>query len=278
MKPNIKYVALWGSIITLLIIAVFIIPGYFSDNTGSIDQTVSTKPANIKLKNERKPSTRETGKNNRQYAQKSDLDATETDYSQPIQEKSTGNVQSEMMAALQKQSIPDQLKTQISEHLEQMDQNGFELDMSVFEQTPDSELTEKIDEDIQEELEHVTPEIKRANEDYAISDDQWESLLDEFQTINNPKNKQEKELKASTLMDMGTTMLMEQQYDHAQEAFEAVIEITPKTDAAKLARAGLIQTLIAQDWLDEAEKEIKTCEKLYKNDPQFTSWLQSLKK
>jgi tetratricopeptide (TPR) repeat protein len=159
-----------------------------------------------------------------------------------------------------------------------MDQNGFELDMSVFEQTPDSELTEKIDEDIQEELEHVTPEIKRANEDYAISDDQWESLLDEFQTINNPKNKQEKELKASTLMDMGTTMLMEQQYDHAQEAFEAVIEINPKTDAAKFARAGLIQTLIAQDWLDEAEKEIKTCEKLYKNDPQFTSWLQSLKK
>jgi len=127
-----------------------------------------------------------------------------------------------------------------------------------------------------EEAVTAPPEMARLTKDYNIPKSKWEPIFESFVSIRNFANKQETVYKSSKLMDMGTTMLLNRDYEKAEQAFRAVIRIDADRNAVKWARVGLVQSLAGQGENDEAQNEKDISMALFDSDEAFLSLLKNL--
>ena len=98
------------------------------------------------------------------------------------------------------------------------------------------------------DAESASSKITKFTKDYNVPESEWEPILESFTAITDADNKQETAYKTSKLMDIGTTMLLNKNYERAEQAFSAVIEVdaNANANAVKWARIGLIQSLVGQ--------------------------------
>lgn len=173
----------------------------------------------------------------------------------------------EMLSSLETSDMPKSVKEQIADYLAETDivQTNFNV-KSFWEQ------------DNREKTEVLSPHLAKFTKDYNISFSQWKPLLESFQTIHDPGNRQEMTYKSSRLMDMGITMLLNKDYERAEDAFLAVIRMDTDncSDTIKWAKAGLIRSLAAQGRNDEAVNEKKIALNICDNDEEFISFLERL--
>ncbi|VEN74181.1 hypothetical protein EPICR_30114 [Candidatus Desulfarcum epimagneticum] len=176
----------------------------------------------------------------------------------------------DMLAKLQASDIPEHVKTEIAGRLEEG---------PVFENDPrDMDTAGKRNENREEEKADSL-EIARLTQDYDVPESMWDGVLESFSTIRDMGDAREIAYKTSKLMDMGTHMLLSRKWEKAEEAFRAVVGMESygiEDEAARWARAGLIQSLSEQGRDDEAMDEKDIAAERYDADKKFISFLKSL--
>ena len=250
MKQWKKYLPGAVLIITFVCILFFIAINRHNDISGNTDSSVFSQkkemPALLKSRHEKFY----TGKN----------------IEDPAAKVITRN---KMLSSLKTSDMPESVKEQIADYLAETDIPEANFNAKSFWEQ---------DNDNMENTEVLSPHLAKFTKDYNIPSSQWRHLLESFQTIHDPGNRQEMTYKSSRLMDMGITMLLNKDYEKAEDAFMAVVRMDTDncSDAVKWAKAGLIRSLAAQGRNDEAMNEKSITLNICDNDEEFISFLERL--
>ncbi len=169
-----------------------------------------------------------------------------------------------LLSILEKSDMPESVKEEIADYIAEAD---------ILQASFKSEFFLSRDIDNTEKAEIQAPHFDKFIKNYNIPSSRWIPLLESFQTVHGPGNDQEISYKSSRLMDMGTTMLLNKDYERAEDAFLSVIRMNGNrcADITKWAKAGLIRSLEGQGRNDEAMNEKNITLNLCGKDNKFIS-------